>query len=166
MKDRINLGQTRHANKTNVTTNKVDRENLLLDTLIEFQNTLATQIKGIYNESTQDNIVKEMLTLVYNSSVKFFDIQMHRNMPAFIGTLITMYPSIMTSCRNVDEIPIDEIAETSVYDHLHYSFYELLVNNFITLGVEMGVFSKVNDTINLTPYSSNSSSESQHIKAA
>ncbi len=45
-----------------------------------------------------------------------------------------------------------EEGETSIYDHIAYVFYELMANELIETGADIGVFERRENSIDLTPW--------------
>lgn len=120
--------------------------------LTSFKKKLYGQSLSIFQEEERDNIVKAIFFLAYNNSIEFFDEQMEENTPDFIAVLVTMYPNLMTTYGDVNSIPVDEDEETSIYDHISYSFYELMTMELIETGADIGVFEMRENSIDLTPW--------------
>jgi hypothetical protein len=128
--------------------NKLDVQ----ENLTDFKKKLYAESLTIFEEEERNNIVKAMLFLAHKSTIEFFDEQMSNNMPDFIAVLVTMYPNLITTYGDVNSIPVDEDEETSIYDHILYSFYELMANELIETGADIGVFERRENSIDLTPW--------------
>lgn len=128
--------------------NKLD----IQENLTNFKKKLYGKSLSIFQEEERDNIVKAILFLAYNNSIEFFDEQMEENTTDFIAVLITMYPNLITTYGDVNGIPADEDGETSIYDHISYVFYELMANELIETGADIGVFERRENSIDLTPW--------------
>jgi hypothetical protein len=128
--------------------NKLDVQ----ENLTDFKKKLYAESLTIFEEEERNNIVKAMLFLAHKSTIEFFDEQMRNNMPDFIAVLVTMYPNLITTYGDVNSIPVDEDEETSIYDHILYSFYELMANELIETGADIGVFERRENSIDLTPW--------------
>jgi hypothetical protein len=128
--------------------NKLDVQ----ENLTDFKKKLYAESLTIFEEEERNNIVKAMLFLAHKSTIEFFDEQMSNNMPDFIAVLVTMYPNLITTYGDVNSIPVDEDEETSIYDHILYSFYELMTNELIETGADIGVFERRENSIDLTPW--------------
>ena len=128
--------------------NKLD----IQENLTNFKKKLYGKSLSIFQEEERDNIVKAILFLAYNNSIEFFDEQMEENTPDFIAVLINTYPNLITTYGDVNGVPVDEDGETSIYDHISYVFYELMANELIETGADIGVFERRENSIDLTPW--------------
>lgn len=122
------------------------------ENLINFRKKLHDQSLSIFHEEQREQIVKAMFVLAYENSVAFFDQQMHENMPDFIVALFTMYPNLLTTYSDVNDLAVDEDGEVSIYDHIAYAFYELMTNELIETGADIGVFERRESSVDLTPW--------------
>lgn len=119
--------------------------------LTDFIESLETSLDEIYKQNSNEDIAKQMFTVVHKQGTQFFDQQMYKSPPQFICLLISTFPELLTAQINREDIPTDNDSDICIYDHLCTFFMNMLIDNAISQGVEAGVFSESENSINLTP---------------
>lgn len=116
-----------------------------------FRESLTNRLDKIYKDQSIQDFPKEMFTTVYKESILFFDKQMHNDSPQFVALLLSAHPELLTTYMDREEIPMEDECHISMYDHLCVLFFNMLINDAMMQGVEAGVYTLEEGSINLTP---------------
>jgi len=111
--------------------------------IIRFKSELKTHMINVFQDK-DTNVVPMMFAVIDKLNSQLFEGAFFNNVQSFISVLFNMHPEILFSPKILDE-------ENNIYGLLEESFADILVNDCIKLGIEMEVFIEGENTIDLTP---------------
>jgi len=114
--------------------------------VIRFKGELRNHMENVFKDK-DTNVVPMMFAVIDKLNSQLFEGAFFNDVGGFISVLFDMHPEILFSPKIMD----DEGEETNMYGLLEESFFEILVDDCIKLGIEMGVFKEGENTIDLTP---------------
>lgn len=120
--------------------------------LNNFNSALEQKLREYFaDQKPSQNCWIGMYTLLRDSALNFCDSRFIQDKPGFVFTLLQQYPNLMTTYIKIDELTFDQDGETSPCDFLFDNFLDIKVSEATDIGLELGLFGKEDDVINLTP---------------